>query len=184
MKWATLWGTADEWSISVTARPEQEASLYSGRDYKGKAGKLIAWRDFSSFAGQAASVCWAYKPGVTCTVLALTGSGRLSQLKQLVCTSTQPEPCGAWLDWRRAVQMPWASTRANERIGRRGASRLRRSNMAIHSRTEKTKALCLKCMTRALREPVSPLCVITTSAVRHLPCWLYCAPRCPLYMES
>ena len=64
-KWATLWGAADEWCISVTAGPEQEASLYSGRDYKGKAGKLIAWRDFSSSAGQAASVCCRRMQGVT-----------------------------------------------------------------------------------------------------------------------
>lgn len=131
MKWATLWGAADEWCISVTAGPEQEASLYSGRDYKGKAGKLIAWCDFSSVVCQAASVCRACRQGVICMVRALAGSGRLSQLEQLCCTSTQPGPCGAWADWRSAVQMPCASSRANERIGRLVASRLRRVNMAI-----------------------------------------------------
>lgn len=65
MKWATLWGAADEWCISVTARPEQEASLYSGRDYKGKVGKLIARRDFSSGASQAASGFSVLRHGVT-----------------------------------------------------------------------------------------------------------------------
>ena len=105
-KWATLWGAADEWCISVTAGPEQEASLYSGRDYKGKAGKLIACCDFSSLVSQAVSVRWLRRHGVTCTVAAWISTARLTQLGQLCYPSTQLKLRGAWVGWRKARQIP------------------------------------------------------------------------------